>query len=69
MKLYTKALIRHPWTEGGLLKMDDYHLQKRIDWQRINFICRNNSYSNDVACFPVLVNNIVFPNFKEELDV
>ncbi len=45
------------------------HLKNRIQRQSFYEFCRNISYSIDAANFPVLVDNIEFPNFKEELDV
>lgn len=37
--------------------------------QRFYDFCRNNSYQIGLVNLPVLVDNIIFPNFKEELDV
>ena len=37
--------------------------------QRISRICRHNSYQIGLADFLVLVDNIKFPNFKEEINV
>jgi hypothetical protein len=37
--------------------------------QRFYYFCRNNLYQIGLVNLPVLVDNIIFPNFKEELDV
>jgi hypothetical protein len=37
--------------------------------QRFCDFCRNNSYQIGLVNLSVLVDNIIFPNFKEELDV
>ncbi len=37
--------------------------------QRFYNFCRNNSYQIGLVNLSVLAGNIIFPNFKEELDV
>jgi hypothetical protein len=54
---------------GEFMKTDLITCIYEFGTQRFYEICRNNSYQQGLVNLPVLVDNIEFPNFKEELDV
>jgi hypothetical protein len=68
-EIVDRKQFSHSLDSRRVMNIDQKHLMNRIERQSFLKFCRNNSYSIDVANFPVLVGNIEFPNFKEELDV
>jgi len=54
---------------GEFMRTDRETLVYEFGKQRFYNFCRNNSYQNGLVNLSVLVGNIIFPNFKEELDV
>ena len=69
MKLLTKTKCPYfPGQEAGM-KSDLYTVINGLEWQRFFSFCRPNLYQIGLVDFLVLVYNIQFPNFKEEINV
>ena len=69
MKLLTKTFCSYfPGQEASLKRCLDTIINGLV-WQRIYKICRPNLYQIGLADSLVLVDNITFPNFKEEINV
>lgn len=69
MTLLTETYYSHfPGQEASLGNGCETSID-RLEWQRFSKNCRPNLYQIGLADSLVLVDNIKFPNFKEEINV
>ena len=69
MRLLVKTYFRHPWTVGEIIISLRIGLE-RLREQAIGLAsCSAGHYLSGLADLVVLIDNTVFPNFKEEIDV
>ena len=69
MKLLTKTKCPYfPGQEAGL-ESNLNTVINGLGWQRFSKFCRPNLYQIGLVDSLVLVDNIQFPNFKEEINV
>lgn len=68
MRLLIKTYSCHPWTRGEILtdREIDY---KVVVCQIFARICRHLAIVIDLVGYVVLIDNTLFPNFKEEINV
>ena len=65
MRLLTKTFSRHPWTEGEM------KINRKAGYDRLNkqTTCPINRTLFGLVNSFVLVDDTLFPNFKEEINV
>ena len=68
MKLLIKTYSCHPWTEGEFT-IDAKSCYNLLPGRIFSEICRIATYVTGFVGLFVLVGNITFPNFKEEINV
>ena len=69
MKLLIKTKCPYfPGQEAGM-ENNLHTVINGLEWQRFSNFCRPNLYQIGLVDSLVLVNNILFPNFKEEINV
>ena len=65
MKLLTKTFSCHPWTEGKM------KINRKAGYDRLigQLTCLNSQTLSGLVNSVVLVDDTMFPNFKEEINV
>ena len=69
MRLLTKTYSCHPWTVGEIIIGRKAGLERLLEHAISLAPCSSGQNLSGLADLLVLVNNTVFPNFKEEINV